>query len=137
METEAPPKTSEELIPESERFQEISYETEKHLENEKRRKTFWKVLATVIICIWLYEKKSHSVWLPVADSQQMCVAVSDWWGLKVQAYYPVWRKPTGESQEYSEQWCIKHSDNSWRVFYDGHGKSPAYTYPQVIYSTYF
>src|SRR2546426_9047878 len=56
METEAPPKTSEELIPESERLQEISYETEKHLENEKRRKTFWKVLATVIICIWLYEK---------------------------------------------------------------------------------
>jgi len=137
METEAQPKTSEELIPESKRSQEMFYETEKDLENEKRRKTFWKVLVTVITCIWLYEKKSHSVWLPVADSQQMCVAVSDWWGLKVQVYYPVWRKPTGEPQEYLEQWCIKHPDNSWRVFYGGHGKSPAYTYPQVIYSTYF
>ncbi len=71
METEAQPKTSEEPIPESKRFQEMFYETEKDLENEKRRKTFWKVLATVIICIWLYEKKSHSVWLPVADSQHI------------------------------------------------------------------
>ena len=49
METAAQPKTSEELISESERFQEMSYEAEKDLETEKRRKTFWKVLATVII----------------------------------------------------------------------------------------
>ena len=137
MQTETEPNTPEELIQESAGLQDTSYETEKDLENEKRRKTFWKVLATVIICIWLYEKKSHSLWLPVADSQQMCVAVSDWWGLRVQAFYPVWRKPTGETAEYSEQWCIKHPDNSWGVFYVGHGQAPAYTYPQVTFSTYF
>jgi hypothetical protein len=111
--------------------------TAQDLEGEKRRKTFWKALAIVVICICLYQKKSSAVWLPVADSQQMCVMASDWWGFKVQAFYPVWTKPTGQAEEYSEQWCIKYPDNIWRIFYGGQGELPAYNYPPTNYSTYF
>jgi hypothetical protein len=111
--------------------------TEQNPESEKRRKTFWKVFALVLICICLYQKKSGVTWVPIADSQQMCVMASDWWGLKVQAFYPVWTKPTGQTNEYSEQWCIKYPDNTWRVFYGGHGDLPGFKYPPTIYSTYF
>jgi hypothetical protein len=110
-------------------------ETGQDLECEKRRKTFWKAFAIVVIGICLYQKKSGAIWVPVADSQQMCVMASDWWGLKVQAFYPMWTKPTGQTEEYSEQWCIKYPDNTWRVFYGLHGDSPAYNYTQQHYST--
>jgi len=112
-------------------------EMAQRLRKEKNRKLFWMFFAAVLASIFLCQKKSSAVWLPVADSQQMCVLVSDWWGLKVQAYYPVWRKPSGETGDYSEQWCIKYPDNAWRVFYRGKGKAPAYSYPAVTYSTYF
>jgi hypothetical protein len=107
------------------------------LQKEKNRKLLWMFFAVVLATVILYQKKPNAVWLPVADSQQMCVLVSDWWGLKVQAYYPVWRKPTGATEDYSEQWCIKYPDNAWRVFYRGNGRAPAYSYPTVTYSTYF
>jgi hypothetical protein len=107
------------------------------LRKEKNRKTLWMFLTLVLAGIFLYQKKSSAVWLPVADSQQMSVLVSDWWGLKVQAYYPVWRKPTGEVADNSEQWCVKFPDNTWQVFYRGNGKAPAYSYPLITYSTYF
>jgi hypothetical protein len=111
--------------------------TARDLESEKRRKTFWKAFAIVIVCFCLYQKKSGARWLPVSDSQQMCVMASDWWGLKVRAFYPVWTKPTGQTDEYSEQWCIKYPDNTWRVFYGGLGELPAYKYPSTNYNTYF
>jgi hypothetical protein len=122
---------------ENQAFQKNREEAADGLRKEKNRKLFWMFLAVVLACVFLYQKKSSAVWLPVADSQQMCVLVSDWWGLKVQAYYPVWRKPTGEAAENSEQWCIKYPDNTWQVFYRGNGKAPAYSYPLVTYSTYF
>ena len=131
------PRTTEEQTQEGESLQKTLAETVNRLRKEKTSKTFWKYLSIVLICVFLYQKQSNVVWLPVADSQQMCAVVSDWWGLKVQAFYPVWRKPTGDNREYSEQWCIKYPDDSWRVFYSGHGKSPNYTYPLVTYSTYF
>jgi hypothetical protein len=137
MQNESKPMTAEELIQESKGLQKMLDETAKHLQNEKDSKTFWKLLAIFIVSICLYYKKSSMVWLPVADSQQMCVVMSDWWGLKVQTVYPVWRKPTGETDEYSEQWCIKYPDNTWQVFYDGHGGASAYTYPITNYRTYF
>jgi hypothetical protein len=112
-------------------------ETQQGLEREKRRKTFWKAFAIIVVCVCLYQKKSGAIWMPVADSQQMCVKASDWWGLKVQAFYPVWTKPTGQTEEYSEQWCIKYPDNSWRFFYGGNGELPAYNYPPTNSSTYF
>ena len=111
-------------------------ETAKNLQQEKSRKALWRFFAIVVICFFLYQNKSRNVWLPVADTQQMCVMKSDWWGLKVQAYYPVWRKATGETNLFSEQWCIKYPDDSWRAFYAGHER-PSYTYPPVVYSTYF
>jgi hypothetical protein len=129
--------TTEELIQQNEGLQKRLDETTKHLHQEKGRKTFWRFLAMVIVCICLYEKKSNVVWLPVADSQQMCVVMSDWWGLKAQAVYPVWRKPTGETEEYSEQWCIKYPDNTWQVFYGGNRKFSGYTFPSTNYGTYF
>jgi hypothetical protein len=134
MQIEPQSKTSEQVTQEYEGFQRTSAETAKRLPKQKSRKSLWKVCVVVILCIYLYEKKSGIVWLPVADSQQMCVLMSDWWGLRVQAYYPVWRKPTGETDEYSEQWCIKYPDNSWRSFYGGHGEART---PPVTYSTYF
>ena len=137
MQNESKPMTTEVLIQENNGLQKMLDETAKHLRNEKGRKTSWKFLAIVIVCIWLYNKKSSVVWLPVADSQQMCVLMSDWWGLKAQAVYPVWRKPTGETEEYSEQWCIKYPDNTWRVFYGGDRKSSAYTFPSKNYGGYF
>jgi hypothetical protein len=130
-------KAKEDPVQDFEELEGILDETEKDLKNEKRRKTSWKVLAIAIICICLYQKKSRVVWLPVADSQQMCVMVSDWWGLKVRAFYPVWTKPTGATGEYSEQWCIKYPDNTWQVFYSGNGPSPTYKYSATTYSTYF
>ncbi len=136
MHNEGPPNPTEDY----EGFQRELDETAQHLQKETRRKTFWQCFAIVALgalCFGFYGKKSNTVWLPVADSQQMCVIRSDWWGLKVQAYYPVWRKPTGATQEYSEQWCIKYPDNSWRVFYSPDGKAPGYKYPPASYNTYF
>lgn len=112
-------------------------ETAKALQREKRRKKFWRWLTTIIVCICLYKTKSKIVWLPVADSPQVCVIMSDWWGLKVQTVYPVWRKPTGETAEYSEKWCIQYPDNTWRVFYSNDGEALAYTYSSTNYGTYF
>lgn len=112
-------------------------ETAKHLQNERDGKMFWKLLAIFIVCICLYHKKSNIVWLPVADSQQMCVVMSEWWGLKVQTFYPVWRKPTGATGEYSEQWCIKYPDNTWQVFYSGGSGAAAYKYPSTNFKSYF
>jgi hypothetical protein len=107
------------------------------LVSEKRRKTLWKAFAIAFICICIYQKKSGATWLPIADSQQMCVMASDWWGLKVRTFYPVWTKPSGETNDYSEQWCIKYPDNTWQAFYGGRGDLPAYKYPPTTYSTYF
>jgi hypothetical protein len=137
MQSETQPKTTEELIQEFKGLQASLEETATQLRREKGRKSLWRVVALVTVAICLYETKSKTVWLPVADSQQMCVVMSDWWSLRVQAYYPVWRKPTGETAEYSEQWCIKYQDNSWRVFYDSHGRVPAYRCPPVVHGTYF
>lgn len=137
MQSEAEPKATGVQIAEDRGLEDSLHETVKRLQSEQRRKTFWKLLAVLIVGICLYKTKSNTVWLPVADSQQMCVVVSDWWSLKVQAFYPVWRKPTGEASEYSEQWCIMYPDNTWRVFYDVRGRLPAYKYPPVVYSTYF
>ena len=138
MQNESRPLTTEVLIQENKGLQKSLDEAAKHLRNEKASKTFWKfftVAIVVIVCIQLYKKKSGVAWLPVADSQQMCVIMSDWWGLKVQTFYPVWRKPTGETGEYSEQWCIKYPDNTWQVFYGDHGG--AYKYPLTNSRTYF
>jgi len=138
MQSETQVKTTEELIHGYEVLRKTLTETANQLQKEKRSKTIWRFFAVLIICIFVYAKKSNAVWLPVADSQQMCVLMSDWWGLKVQAYYPVWRQPTGETGEYSEQWCIKYPDNSWRGFYGRHGKSSTYTSPPITtYNTYF
>jgi hypothetical protein len=140
MHNESKQMTTEELIQENKGLQKMLDEMAKHLKDETRSKTFWKLLAIVSICIvsiCLYRKKASTVWLPVADSPQMCVVMSDWWGLKVQAVYPVWRKPTGETEEYSEQWCIKYPDNTWQVFYGDHGESSAYRYPLRNFKTYF
>ena len=137
MQNESKPATTEELIEKHKGLQKLLDETAKHLQHEKGWKTFWKLLAIVIVCICLYNKKSSIAWLPVADSQQMCVVMSDWWGLKLQTFYPVWRKSTGETGEYSEQWCIKYPDNTWQVFYAGGSGSSAYKYPSTNYKTYF
>ena len=116
----------------------MSDETAKRLQNEKGGQNLWKFLVLVIVCICLYDKKSKIVWLPVPDSPQMSVVISDWWGLKAQIFYPVWRKPTGITEEYSEEWCIKYPDNTWRVFYDDERGGPtAYKYPSANYKTYF
>jgi hypothetical protein len=111
--------------------------TAQDLESEKHRKAFWRTFAIFMICVCVYQKKSGATWLPIADSQQMCVMASDWWGLKVRAFYPIWTKPTGQTDEYSEQWCIKYPDNTWRAFYGGHSDMPAYQYPPATFSTYF
>jgi hypothetical protein len=137
MQNEAKPMTAEELINANKGLQEMLDETAKRLQKERGWKTFWMFLAIVIVCICLYYKKSSILWLPVADSPQMCVVMSDWWSLKAQSVYPVWRKPTGVTEEYSEHWCIQYPDNTWRVFYGNDGKSSAYTYPLTNYSTYF
>jgi len=140
MQNESKPITTEELIQENQGLQKKLDEAAKHLQNEKVSKTFWKFLAIAIVFIGgirLYEKKSNTVWLPVADSQQMCVVMSDWWGLKVQTFYPVWKKPTGKTDEYSEQWCIKYPDNTWQVFYGDDGGASPYNYPLTNHSTYF
>src|ERR1700722_18146650 len=103
MQNESNPMTTEELIQENKGLQRMLDETAKHLRNEKASKTLWRMLAIltiVIVCFFLYDKKSNVVWLPVADSQQMCVVMSDWWGLKMQAVYPVWRKPAGDTGVY-------------------------------------
>jgi hypothetical protein len=137
MQNEPPPETGEERMEEYQGLQKMPAEAAKRLRTATRIKMAWQLSAILILIIFLYQKKSKTAWFPVADSQQMCVVVSDWWGFKVQAYYPVWRKPTGETREYSEQWCIQYPDNSWHVFYGGHGELPAYTYPPITYSTYF
>lgn len=125
------------VIQEDKELRDLVDETAKDLQRQKSGAALWRFLAIAVVCFWLYQKKSHTVWLPVADSQQMCVVISDWWGLKVQAYYPVWRTPTGETGPFSEQWCIKFPDNTWRVFYAGRGQPSDYKYPPVVYNTYF
>ena len=140
MQNESRPMTTEELIQENKGLQKSLDEAARRLRSEKSRKAFWKFFATavvLVVCVRLYQKKSSVVWLPVADSQQMCVVASDWWGLKVQTFYPVWRKPTGETAEYSEEWCIKYPDNTWQVFYGAHGGSSGYKYPLTNSRTYF
>jgi hypothetical protein len=133
--------TMEEMIQENKRLQKALDEAATPLEAEKKRKTIWKYLTILTVWIFagiaLYETKLQIVWRPVSDSPQMCVVMSDWWGLKVQTVYPVWRKPTGETREYSENWCIAYPDNTWRIFYNNDGKSSAYTFPLAKYGTYF
>jgi hypothetical protein len=131
------PMTVEEMIQENQGLQKMRDETVRALQSEKHRKTFWKYLALVMVCIGLYETKSRILWLPVADSPQMSVVLSDWWGLRVQTVYPVWRKPTGVTAEYSEKWCIQYPDSTWRVFYNNDGESSTYTYALTNYATYF
>ena len=113
----------EEMIQENKRLQKALDDTTKALETEKSRKKIWKYLTIITVWIFagiaLYETKLQIVWQPVSDSPQMCVIMSDWWGLKVQTVYPIWRKPTDETREYSENWCIAYPDNTWRVFYAG------------------
>ena len=137
MQNETLPETSEERIEECPGLHKLPGQAAKSLRSAKRIQAAWQLSAILMVMLFLYQKKSQTAWLPVADSQQMCVVASDWWGLKVQAYYPIWRKPTGETGEYSEQWCIQYPDNSWRVFYGGRGPLPAYIYPPIRYSTYF
>ena len=137
MQKEPERMTTKELIQENTILQKKLDEATKQLRNEKGSKTFWKFLVIAIVCICLYYKKSNIVWLPVADSPQMCVVMSDWWGLKAHAVYPVWRKPDGATGVNSEQWCIRYPDNTWRVFYGGDRKSSAYTFPLTNYGTYF
>lgn len=137
MQNESKPMTTEELIQEGAILQKKLEETIKQLRDEKGSKTFWKFLVMAIVCICLYYKKSNMVWLPVADSQRMCVVMSDWWGLKAGVVYPVWRAPDGATEAYPEQWCVKYPDDSWRVFYGGDRKSSAYTFPSTIYGTSF
>jgi hypothetical protein len=137
MQNQPKPLTPGELIEQNKELQTMLDATAKVLQSEKHRKTFWKAVAIVIVCICVYQWKSKIVWLPVADSPQIAVVMSDWWGLKVQTVYPVWRKPSADTNEYSEAWCIKYPDNSWQVFYNNDGKSPAYTYPLTNYGTYF
>lgn len=137
MQNESKPITAEELTQESKALQKKLDETAISLQSEKGWKAFWKFLAIVIVGICLYDNKSNTVWLPVSGSQQMCVVLSDWWGLEVQTVYPVWRKPSGATEEYSEQWCIKGPDNTWQVFYGYDGESFAYKYPLTNFRTYF
>ena len=125
------------MTPENPGLQPTPAELAKALQREKSRKTFWKYLAIVIAGICLCETKSKIVWLPVTDSPQICVIMSDWWGLKTQTVYPVWRKPTGETEEYSETWCIKYPDNTWQIFYRADGESSTYSFPSTNYGTYF
>src|ERR1041385_1484164 len=126
MQNDTEPMTSAEMVQENDGRQKTQDETAKALQREKVRKRFWKYLTIAIVCICLYKTKSNIVWLPVADSPQVCVIMSNWWGLKVQTVYPVWRKPTGETAEYSEKWCIQYPDNTWRVFYSNNGGSFSY-----------
>ena len=137
MQNETQAMTADELAQGYKALHKTLDETTRVLQKEKRHKMLWKALAIVLVCIVLYAKKSTVTWLPTADSQQMCVVMSDWWGLKVQAFYPVWRQPTGETGDYSGQWCVKHPNGTWQVFYDGHGKRPKYAYPVIKYNTYF
>jgi hypothetical protein len=130
------PETAEEPRQENESLPTSFDDMKKRFQKETRARKFWKYLAIATICIVLYAKKSNVVWSPVADSQQMCVLVSDWWGLRAQAYYPVWRKPTLDTREYSEQWCIKYPNDTWEVFYTNRD-GPAYTYPLITYNSYF
>jgi hypothetical protein len=133
MQSESKPASSEE--PEIKKLNPD--EAAKRWHKEKNARIFWMFLAIVIACVYGYEKKSKISWLPVTDSPQMCVVMTDWWGLKVQTFYPVWRKPTGETGEYSEQWCIKYPDNTWQVFYNDDGGSSPYNYPPANNKTYF
>ena len=129
--------TSEAVIQDPKELQKALDESARALDHEKHSKTFWKCLAIFIAGICLYETKSQIVWLPVADSPQMCVVMSDWWGLRAQVVYPVWRKSTGTTEEYSEKWCIQYPDNTWRVFYRNDGKPSDYSFPKTNRGAYF
>jgi len=135
MQNESNPITTEELIQEYKGLQKILDETVKNLRKEEGNKTLWKIIAIAILCICLANTKSKIVWYPSEDSKQMRVVMSDWWGIKQQTFYPVWRKPTGETEDYSEQWCIKYPDNTWQVFYGDDGESLSYSYPLKNYKS--
>jgi hypothetical protein len=141
MQNEPSPVAMEEMVQKHRRLEKALDETAKALQSEKNSKTFWRCVAIVIACIFvpicLYKTKSKNVWLPVVGSPQMCVMMSDWWGLKVQTVYPLWRKPTGETKDYSEKWCIPYPDNTWRVFYSNDGGASVYNYPSTNFGTYF
>lgn len=135
MQNESKPITTEELIQEYKGLQKMLDETVKDLRKAEGNKTLWKIIAIAILCIWLANTKSKIVWYPSEDTKQMRVVMSDWWGIEQQTFYPVWRKPTGETESYSEQWCIKYPDNTWQVFYGDDGESLSYSYPLKNYKS--
>ena len=103
------PLTVDDVLQENKLVQKEWNDAEKRFQNEKFGKQIWRVIALAILCTCLYNNKHRIVWVPDPNSRTMRVDVSDWWGIKNQTFYPVWRKPSGEQGRDSEQWCIKYT----------------------------
>ena len=98
----------------------------KEAESEKTGKNFWKIITFLILILCLFYTKTKTVWVPDPHDGEMKVNHSDWWGIKKQTFYPVWRRPSGAEGRGSELWCIKYPDGTWRVFLASDGESPYY-----------
>jgi hypothetical protein len=93
------------------------------------------IIALLILYVFLYNTKTKTVWVPDPNDRMMRVDYSDWWGIKEQTFYPVWRKPTGETSEDFESWCIKWPDGTWQVFLNDNGDNVYYEWPEKGYSS--
>lgn len=99
------------------------------VQKQKTNKILWMVIALFFVYLYLSATKHSIVWVPDPNDSQMRVEYSDWWGIKKRTFYPVWRKPSGEENWDSEQWCIKWPGGTWDPFLKDDGENVYYEWP--------
>jgi len=122
------PKT-EDLAKMYERLQKDYSNAVQEAESERNGKKLWKIITFLILIFCLFVAKSKTVWVPDPKDGAMKVYHSDWWGIKKQIFYPVWKKPSGAEGPGSESWCTQYPDGTWRIFLAGDGESVHYQWP--------
>jgi hypothetical protein len=133
--SEEKPLTTEDLIKIYEGLQKDYSDAVKASGKEKAGKILWMIVALFFMYVWLYGAKHHVIWVPDPNDQQIRVDYSDWWGIEKQTFYPVWRKPTGETSKDAESWCIKWPDGTWQAFLKDDMESVYYEWPGKGYSS--
>jgi hypothetical protein len=118
--------TPEDILQEYKFVQKEWHDAEKKCYAENEKKRIWMLITLVLLCFWLYNTKTKTVWVPDPNDRMMRVDYLDWWGIKKQTFYPVWRKPSGENYE---SCCIKYPDGTWQTFLIDDGESVYYWWP--------
>jgi hypothetical protein len=131
--SEEKPQTTDDLLTAYKDLQQFYDALLKDHGNEKAGKFLWRIVALVFVCLFLINTRTKTVWVPDPNSQDMRVEYSNWWGIEHRTFYPVWRKPSGEENWDSEQWCIKWPGDTWEPFLKDDVEGVYYEWPEKGY----